>query len=146
MYILRGDARRNYTMWMVQLLRLRQCAGHPFMMERTIKEVWDLDDVRELKQKLTALGSRTSLPFYQRTKQWVEDSQAKKANSQNLQTASGFGKGAFGASFSLGTALSTLNEKELYARLQCGLCGDVPTEPMQIDKVSVIFCFATVLC
>lgn len=136
MYIRRGDTRRNYTTWMVQLLRLRQCTGHPFMMERTIKEVWGLDDVRELKQQLAALGSRASLPFYRRTKQWVEDSQAKKANRQYAQTNSGFGKGAFGSSFSLATALGTLKEKELFARLRCGICEDVPTQPVQIDTVS----------
>lgn len=52
---------------MVQLLRLRQCTGHPFMLERTIKESWTLEDVNELQQKLARLKGDTR-PFYEQCK------------------------------------------------------------------------------
>ncbi|CAG8974622.1 hypothetical protein HYALB_00009799 [Hymenoscyphus albidus] len=137
-YIMRGDAKRNYTMWMVQLLRLRQCTGHPFMMERTIKETWDLSDVQELKNQLESLGSRASLPFYERTKLWVEESAAKKQAGGGA--GEGFGKGSFGSTFSLGKALGTLDQRELLGRLQCGVCGDIPVGAVQVDACHEIFC------
>jgi hypothetical protein len=49
---------------MVQLLRLRQCTSHPFMLERTIKDCWTLEDVDEMKSKMKKLRT-TSRPFYE---------------------------------------------------------------------------------
>lgn len=49
---------------MVQLLRLRQCTSHPFMLEKTIRESWTLEDVAELRATL-AKFSRNTTPFYE---------------------------------------------------------------------------------
>jgi hypothetical protein len=49
---------------MVQLLRLRQCTSHPFMLERTIKDCWTLEDVDEMKSKMKRLRT-ISKPFYE---------------------------------------------------------------------------------
>lgn len=105
------------------------------MMERTIKESWTPEDVEQLKERLKALGTRASLPFYERTKQWVTAKNIKKENRDN----SAFGKGSFGSLFSLGKALGALSETQLSAQLQCGICEDVPTIPVQIQGVSKEF-------
>lgn len=67
MYFAKGEARRNYGIFVVQLLRLRQCTSHPFMLEKTIRESWTLEDIEELKSKITRLG-RNAAPFYKQCK------------------------------------------------------------------------------
>ena len=67
---------------MVQLLRLRQCTSHPFMLERTIKEAWTLEDVNELKDKFEKLGARGVKPFYEQTKVWVQESEQVRAEAR----------------------------------------------------------------
>ena len=134
----RGEARGNYSAFMVQLLRLRQCTSHPFMLERTIKESWTLEDVNELKSRLARLKVQltNTKPFYERCELWV------KENEQNRQEAAArgeeynmlpFGQGDFGYNFDICKALKTLNEKELFKRATCSICSDLPVDSKMTD-------------
>lgn len=68
-FFAKGEARRNYGVFMVQLLRLRQCTGHLFMLERVIKESWTREDVAELQKRLAKLNSSANRkPFYEQCK------------------------------------------------------------------------------
>lgn len=144
-YFAKGEARRVYGLFMVQLLRLRQCTSHPFMLEKTIRESWTLEDVEELKTKLAKLG-RNPKPFYAQCKIWSEDivkkrNAVKDENDDNAldeytETADElmpFGQSNYGHKFSMDMALKTLSEKDLYQRVTCGICSDVPTNPCKAD-------------
>jgi hypothetical protein len=139
---MQGEARRNYSVFMVQLLRLRQCTSHPFMLERTIKESWTLEDINELKSRLTRLKSTTTpKPFYEQCKLWVEQSEAKRKEARERGEEEDFmvpfGQGTFGHAFSMDKALKTLSEKELFKRVVCSSCADVPEKAVKTD-VSLI--------
>ncbi|KAG9232866.1 SNF2 family N-terminal domain-containing protein [Amylocarpus encephaloides] len=125
----KGDKIRTYGMFMVQLLRLRQCTGHPYMLERVIKECWTQEDVAKAREKLTALGTTASEKFCARTKIWVEEAQAQGAGNNAL---GGFGKGLMGHSFSMEMAFETLD-------IFCIVCSDMATEPLR-SGCGHIFC------
>ncbi|TVY39756.1 putative ATP-dependent helicase, partial [Lachnellula occidentalis] len=120
-YFEAGEVRRNYSVFMVQLLRLRQCTSHPFMLERTIKEAWTLEDVNELHDKFEKLGAHGAKPFYEQTK------------GEELGPLLPFGRGEYGRKFDMQKAFSGLSEAELHQRVNCGFCSDVPHEPMETD-------------
>ncbi|KAH8678935.1 SNF2 family N-terminal domain-containing protein [Tricladium varicosporioides] len=89
-FIAKGDVRRNYGVFMVQLLRLRQCTSHPFMLERTIKECWTMEDVTELKSKLERLKVAHGMkPFYQQTQLWVAEGTKRREKLAEAFTAAG---------------------------------------------------------
>ncbi len=64
----KGTAGANYSTFLVQLLRLRQMTSHPFMLERTIKELWTLEDIQTLRRELEALRDDEPVPFYTQIK------------------------------------------------------------------------------
>jgi hypothetical protein len=138
-FIAKGDLLRNYGLFLVQLLRLRQCTGHPFMMEQTIKESWTLDDVREARQKLNAISSKNFRPFYERTRIWVKerssspyDGDEPRENNFRMEPER-FGRGEMGNSFNMNQALRSLKKDTLEKRVQCGICGDFPVAPWTTD-------------
>ncbi|EPE28424.1 P-loop containing nucleoside triphosphate hydrolase [Glarea lozoyensis ATCC 20868] len=135
-YIAKHDLSKNYAHFFVQLLRLRQCTGHPFMMERTIKECWTLDDAQEARQKLNAMKSKATKPFYERTKLWVNGRSSNTSEDfENLfENESGnFGREDMGNSFSMRTALKSLKKVTLEKRVHCGICGDFPVAPFTTE-------------
>ncbi|KAG4442544.1 hypothetical protein IFR05_001956 [Cadophora sp. M221] len=140
----KGEASRNYSVFMVQLLRLRQCISHPFMLERTIKECWTMEDVQELRLRLAKL-QQLSRPFYEQCKLWVETSEASRVEAKSRgedvpdDEMLPFGQSSYGYTFDMDRVLKTLNETELYERVTCSLCSDVPIEPLKTD-CGHIFC------
>ena len=137
-YIQKGLAQHCYGLFMVQLLRLRQCTSHPFMLERAIRESWTSEDVAELQRKLTSLSSNTK-PFYEQCKVWVAESEAERTRLKEgdpIATEKDengvlmpFGQADFGRHFSMDQALSTLNTKKLFKRVMCWICSDLPIAP-----------------
>jgi hypothetical protein len=120
------------------------------MLERTIKESWTLEDVAELKSGLSRLrrdsNSDSNRPFYEHCKVWVEDAELRRKAVESGEESIGedfeelpFGQGDFGHQFSMKGALKTLSEKELFKRVTCSMCADMPLEPMKTD-VSVFSC------
>ncbi|KAH7409732.1 SNF2 family N-terminal domain-containing protein [Cadophora sp. MPI-SDFR-AT-0126] len=140
----KGEASRNYGVFMVQLLRLRQCTSHPFMLERTIKESWTMEDVQELKTRLAKLNTANK-PFYEQCELWVETSDAHGAEALARGEDAPddemlpFGQSSFGHTFDMDRPLGTLDEGALYKRVTCSICSDFPTEPRKTD-CGHIFC------
>ncbi|CZR69452.1 related to protein RIS1 [Phialocephala subalpina] len=141
-FFAKGSAGRNYGVFMVQLLRLRQCTGHPFMLERTIKESWTLEDVQELQHKLARLKADTR-PFYEQCKAWVEH--ADKTRSERFmggeegEETLPFGRGDYGHNFNFTGAMGSLSEEQMFRRVVCGICADMPMGPVRTD-CGHIFC------
>jgi len=111
------------------------------MLERTIKEAWTLEDVEELRSRLSRFAQAEKLqPFYEQTKVWVEQSEAEretaKARGEEVREPGmiiPFGRSDYGHSFNIDKALETLSEQEMFDRVVCGLCQDVPQVPMKTD-------------
>jgi hypothetical protein len=110
------------------------------MLERTIKEAWTLEDVEELRARLSRLAHAEKLqPFYEQTKVWVEQSEAEReaAKAMGEDVKAGelipFGRSDYGHSFNIDKALGTLSEQEMFDRVVCGLCQDVPLVPVKTD-------------
>jgi hypothetical protein len=142
-FLANGTASKNYGVFLVQLLRLRQCTSHPFMLEHTIKNCWTSLDLEELKRRLKSLGE-VKVPFYEQCQVWVtqskEERQAATARGEDpelqgveREKSMRFGAGDFGHSFEMGKALKTLSEEDMYSRNTCSLCSDLPRVPMLTD-------------
>jgi hypothetical protein len=125
------------------------------MLERTIKESWTLEDVAELRSRLKRLTNQTNKPFYEQCQVWVQDAQARRdalraaAEERGEEFVEGmlgedgedmeelpFGQGDFGHRFSMDKALKTLSEKELFKRVVCSSCADVPQNAHKTDVSS----------
>ncbi|KAJ8060331.1 hypothetical protein OCU04_010665 [Sclerotinia nivalis] len=141
-FLANGTAQRAYGVFFVQLLRLRQCTSHPFMLERTMRESWTTEDVEQLRRELGKFAG-TNVTFYEQCKLWVTQSAEERAEAiakgEKGAEAIPFGISKFGESFKFDSALDSLNEEELYTRITCHLCSDVPNEPI-ITTCSHIFC------
>ena len=113
------------------------------MLEGTIKNCWTSSDLKELKTRLKSLA-KTNLPFYEQCQVWItqteEEREAARARGENPNEV-GVGKGEgmsfgasdFGYSFNMNKALKTLSAEEMYARVTCGICSDIPRSPMLTD-------------
>lgn len=139
---------------MVQLLRLRQCTSHPFMLERTIRESWTPEDVEELSTGLKSLPNAE--PFYHQCEMWVRQTEQDKKDAaargeayENNDNDPSFGVSKFGHSFGFEKALDTLKKAEKsdqascvyekasdtlrkaeeYDQVTCRICSDVSTSP-----------------
>ncbi|KAL3423956.1 SNF2 superfamily protein [Phlyctema vagabunda] len=140
-YFARGTDQRNYGMFMVQLLRLRQCTSHPFMLEQTIKECWTAEDLALLRHKLKALGKSRAKDdrLYKRCKIWID---AAPADGDDGTETARFGRGKYGYEFKIGKFIKGTvgaSREEFIDRVICSLCADVPRDP-QITDCHHIFC------
>lgn len=54
-----GTAQRNYSVWMVQLLRLRQATAHPFLLEYLIKDIFTVSIPNTVKSSDNPLQSKS---------------------------------------------------------------------------------------
>jgi hypothetical protein len=108
------------------------------MLERTIKESWTSSDVNELLVRLKALG-KSNQPFYEQCQVWVTDSEEERlaAIERGEEVPDGetmrYGIGDYGHHFEMTKALKTLSEEDLYSRVTCSLCSDLPRHPMLTD-------------
>ncbi|KAI9877522.1 MAG: hypothetical protein M1830_003663 [Pleopsidium flavum] len=150
-YFAAGTAQKNYRNLMVKLLRLRQCTSHPFLLHQTIKDIFTLEDLRNLEARITK-ANPDKRPIYDQIGLWVKDASAQREANQNKvrdvntpnsnsETDGGanFGKSSFGSNFDFAKYLSTLDEKEMLARCVCGICADVAIEPT-ITDCKHVFC------
>jgi len=112
------------------------------MLERTIRESWTSEDVHELQTRLKQ-RKKDQTPFYDQCKIWVCQSEEERKKAQeakergeavpeSLETMQ-FGRSDYGHKFRMDKALVTLGEKELYSRVVCCLCSDIPSVPTATD-------------
>ncbi|RDW80387.1 hypothetical protein BP5796_05085 [Coleophoma crateriformis] len=139
----RGSAQNSYGYFLVQLLRLRQCTSHPFMIEQTIKECWNAEDLAELKSKLKKIRSEGLQKVYDQCKLWMDEAQVNPDKVDPMDGGSfNFGEGDYGHEFKMQKYLKKsdgFDEQAFMDRVVCNLCSDVPQDP-QITDCSHIFC------
>lgn len=131
-----GTAEKNYGVYLTQLLRLRQAASHPFLLERCIKDLFTAEDLLALKLRLQRL-KKDKRPLYEQIEQWA----SKPATSDLNQSCSkaAFGRSDFGKNFDFEGFLSEADHEKIYSRIVCILCSDLPQDPVKTD-CGHIFC------
>ena len=127
-----GASGGNYTWILAQLMRARQAASHPFLLESVIKDLFDAGDLVFMKEKLAKL-SRSKLPIYDQIKEWV-------VAPGNKNQALPFGKSNFGYRFDMDVFLNTpAMSKSPHA---CVVCQDMAKVP-QVSNCHHFFCQGT---
>lgn len=134
----KGMAEKNYGVYLTQLLRLRQAASHPFLLERCIKDLFDAEDLLALKRRLRRLKN-DKRPFYEQIEQWVSNPATTETNQSIGNTR--FGRSNFGNNFDFEGFLSEADHEKIYSRIVCILCSDLPQDTVKTD-CGHIFCKA----
>jgi hypothetical protein len=111
----------------------------PFLLESTVKECFNLEDVTRLKAEWGRL-SRYRQPLYEQINQWMQQSEEERLAAQARGEPTlgpgekqPFGRSEFGKYFRMGNLLESLNSKELKQRVVCRLCGDLPNDALITD-------------
>lgn len=131
-----GTAEKNYGLYLTQLLRLRQAASHPFLLERCIKDLFDAEDLLALKERLQRL-KKDKRPIYEKIEQWFSKPPAGESNESGSSVA--FGRSDFGKKFNFEGFLSEADHEKIYSRIVCILCSDLPQDSVKTD-CGHIFC------
>ncbi|KFZ20291.1 hypothetical protein V501_00200 [Pseudogymnoascus sp. VKM F-4519 (FW-2642)] len=134
-----GTAEKNYGLYLTQLLRLRQAASHPFLLERCIKDLFDAEDLLGLKLRLKRL-KKDKRPIYEQIELWTSKPATNNETKQSGDSVS-FGRSDFGNKFDFEGFLSEADHEKIYARIVCILCSDLPQDPVKTD-CGHIFCRA----
>lgn len=132
----RGDSRKNYGVFLAQLLRLRQATAHPFLLEQCVKDLFDVQDLAILKAKLEVLSGNQT-PIYEQLQLWVGPT-TDEATEEPVNKAE-FGRSEFGKHFEMGPFLDSMDTEALFSKVVCRLCGDLP-DPAVITDCKHIFC------
>ncbi|ELR09194.1 hypothetical protein VC83_05559 [Pseudogymnoascus destructans] len=134
-----GTTEKNYGLYLTQLLRLRQAASHPFLLERCIKDLFDAEDLLGLKLRLKRL-KKDKRPIYEQIELWTSKPATNNEPKQSGDSVS-FGRSDFGNRFDFEGFLSEADHEKIYARIVCILCSDLPQDPVKTD-CGHIFCRA----
>ncbi len=114
----------SYALMLSKLLRLRQAASHPFLLESVFRETFTPDDLRFLERKFKKYEA-TTLPVYRQIKQWL-------APNGEEETAQPFGKGAHGTDFKMGPFLKNLKPAHVVEK-NCHICQDIVMDAQVLD-------------
>lgn len=116
-------------------------------LDQTIRDVFTLEDVRRLEDRLGKLVD--SAQFYKKVQTWVTESQTQSddppadsnpgMSSGSGTSASSSGRPTFGYNFGFDRYLGTLDEQEMLARCICHICADLADDP-QITDCKHVFC------
>lgn len=131
-----GAAEKNYTVYLTQLMRLRQAASHPFLLERCIKDIFDAEDLFALKRRLQVL-KKDKRPVYEQIEQWISSSTPDGPNQSSGKAS--FGRSNFGNKFDFEGFLSEADHERIYSRIVCILCSDLPQDAVKTE-CGHIFC------
>lgn len=61
-----------------------------------------------------------------------DDGQGFDEYSETADELMPFGQSKYGHKFNIDKAISTLSERELMLRVTCGLCSDMPIDPVKV--------------
>ncbi|KUJ23208.1 uncharacterized protein LY89DRAFT_727977 [Mollisia scopiformis] len=107
------DERRNLTFLVSQLTRIRQLVTHPALIDREIKAIFTLEELKKLMKKFAEVGHELA----DRAKGWIKEKALEPRP----------------------TAEELAAEKNV---LVCEVCRDIPEDPHIIDKKNCkhLFC------
>ena len=113
--------------------RLRQVTTHPYLLEKMMRDSFELSDIQWLKEELSKLKSTS--PFVEQIGQWcevaLENNETTGAFRKQPLGNSSFGAGDFGLEFDMGPQLKNLEAEK---SVPCPICRNAIKEP---EKLSV---------
>lgn len=136
MHFRKGTEQKNYGVFLAQLMRLRQATAHPFLLEQCFRDLLDAQDLLLLKSKLESLKGHRR-PIYEQIQQWMTPE--KNVETGEAVESASFGRSDFGKHFDFDTFLDKIDEEELFNKVVCRVCGDLP-EPAVVTECRHIFC------
>jgi hypothetical protein len=127
-----ANSRGQKKTWLIRILRLRQAATHPFLLEGVMKRHFERDDIEWLIEKLQYTQSNT--PFIHQVGRWCEEMlnvrewppQGEHLNLQEYDQ--------LGACFDLLPQLEAVKKShgaEEQLEDLCRRCGRVSPDPFQ---------------
>lgn len=124
-------AGKNFQMYLVYIMRLRQAICHPFLLEGMMRDSFTLADIRELRRSLTDVSGRS--PVYREIQHWCERAQGP----DNLLTLTPgiLNQGQRAYTSSMDSYLQRLNDEMVLELMQCKICGDHSIHPRQTIEV-----------
>lgn len=124
-------------------MRLRQAAAHPFLLFSMMRDVFDLEDVKEIRQKLLEIKQRApDRPFVEQVGRWCETRLANgklvgQVAPTNLDGP--FGIGDHGLSFEMDPQLEQLEKEKALGGSTCNICNQPHVAPRQ-TRCQHVFC------
>lgn len=115
--------------WLIYVLRLKQAASHPFLLESVMKQHFEQEDIVWLIEELSHV--QTTTPFIHQVGRWCEE------QLQIRQMREGFGDpvkhdDGLGAEFDMIPQLERVkNQTQEEVVDLCRRCGSVPDDPFQ---------------
>ncbi|KAK1621584.1 P-loop containing nucleoside triphosphate hydrolase protein [Colletotrichum phormii] len=107
------------------LLRLRQAATHPFLLESMMREYMTLDDIRKVRKRLADLREGPSM--YDQIGSWTK----RHEMSGEHAPLEPFGQSNFGLHFDMDRHMDYLEKVELMELAVCPVCKETPTVPIK---------------
>jgi SNF2 family DNA or RNA helicase len=141
-----GDNRRKSpTSFFSVIMRLRQAAAHPFMLFSMMRDVFDLEDIKAIRQKFLEIKQRSpERPFIEQVGRWFET----RLEDGKLvgQVAPGnldgpFGIGDHGLSFEMDPQLEQLEKAKALGGSTCNICNQPHVAPRQ-TRCEHVFCLS----
>ncbi|KAH8809176.1 SNF2 family N-terminal domain-containing protein [Xylogone sp. PMI_703] len=131
-YFAADESERKPSCLFVLLLRLRQCASHPLMIEDTIKTLWTAEDRVQFYNQIKRCR-RHSEPLYEQCKLWITEAQESEESTP-------FGVSSYGSVCDIDRYMKGgKSEKSSLAKTRCKLCSGIVKEPYVTDCLH-IFC------
>lgn len=125
------------------VMRLRQATAHPFLLFKLMRDIFDLEDIKEIRQQF--LGIKQGAPgrlFIDQVGRWCER-QLEDGKVVGEVTASAsqepFGKGNHGLGFDMDPQLEQLEKSKALGGSICGIC-DGPFVAPRKTKCGHVFC------
>ena len=122
--------------WLIYVLRLRQAASHPFLLESVMKQHFEREDIVWLIEELSHI--QTTTPFIHQVGRWCEE-QLRIREMRGGVAAPAKHDDGLGAEFDMIRQLervkSHTHDEEVVDL--CRMCGSVPDDPFQ-PKVRTI--------
>lgn len=122
-------------------MRLRQAATHPFLLFSVIRDMFELQDIKEIRQKLAVIQQRhPDRPFIEQIGRFWATIEGKMLGAQAPAEGQGsFGKGSHGLAFNMDPQLEHMEKiKKLEAAI-CALCSEPLMVPRRVP-CGHIFC------
>ncbi|KAH9226792.1 hypothetical protein K456DRAFT_1932703 [Colletotrichum gloeosporioides 23] len=128
-----GHAEKQVRSYLTILLRLRQAATHPFLLESMMNEYFTLKDLRLTKEKLAELKGKKTI--YEQIGSWN-----KRHEPPPEQVRKPFGQSNFGLHFDMDKQIEYLERLEEISESHCTVCNvNPPVLPVK-GQCGCIFC------
>ena len=115
--------------WLIYVLRLKQAASHPFLLESVMKKHFEEEDILWLIEELSHI--QTTTPFIHQVGRWCEEQlqirQMREGSHHPAELDDGLG-----AEFDMIRQLERVkNHTQEEVVDLCRMCGSVPDDPFQ---------------